>query len=268
LITPINAEKKTKEVFFYGMLIASIAIILSLWVFSEQASMVMVFLTVLTSMPLVYSMTKYEESKDLRIEKERTLIKEHGKALKSLIALFLGFVIAYALWFILLPAETTSSLFNVQVTTINSINSRISGGVVSSEIFFHILGNNFKVLFFCIIFAFFYGAGALFILTWNASVIAAAIGAFVRNQMTHLAGYFALFPIAIMRYMTHGIFEILAYFIAGLGGGIISVAVINHRMGTKRFLRVLVDSLDLIGLSVLVLIFAGLIEVYVTPLFF
>ena len=47
--------------------------------------------------------------------------------------------------------------------------------VLASEIFI----NNMGVLFLCIIFSFLYGAGAIFILTWNASVIAAAIGSFI-----------------------------------------------------------------------------------------
>ena len=268
LITPKNAERNPKEVFFYGILAASIAIILSLWIFREQSSLVMVFLTVITCVPLMYMTIKYEEEKDLRIEKERTLIKEHGKALKAFIALFLGFIVAYSLWFIFLPSETTSTLFNIQVSTINQINTNISGNAIRSGIFFSILANNFKVLLFCIIFAFFYGAGAIFILTWNASVIGTAIGAFVRNQISGIGSYFALYPIAIMRYMTHGTFEILAYFIAGLGGGIISVAVINHQIGTKRFGRVVVDSMSLIILSLIVLVIAALVEVYITPLFF
>jgi len=268
LITPKNAERKNKEVFLYGILTASVAIILSLWIFKEQSSLVMVFLTVIACVPLMYMTIKYEENKDLTIEKEKRIIKEHEKALKAFISLFLGFIVAYSIWFIFLPSEITANLFNTQLTTINQINTNISGKIISSEIFFNIFANNFKVMLFCIIFAFFYGAGAIFILTWNASVIAAAIGSFVRNQMTHITHYFMLYPIAVLRYMTHGTFEILAYFIAGLGGGIISVAVINHQLGTKRFERVIKDSLILIILAIIFLIIAALIEVYVTPLFF
>ena len=40
---------------------------------------------------------------------------------------------------------------------------------------------------FCVFFSFFYGAGAIFILVWNASVISAAIGSFVRSNIEKLA---------------------------------------------------------------------------------
>ena len=68
--------------------------------------------------------------------------------------------------------------------------------------------------------------------------------------------------------MTHGIFEILAYFMGGLAGGIISVAVIRHEVGTPVFKRVLLDSIDLILLAIGVLIVAAFIEVYITPALF
>ena len=48
--------------------------------------------------------------------------------------------------------------------------------------------------------------------------------------------------------------------------GIISVAVINHDYKTKEFRHILIDSIDLIILSIFLLIIAGLIEVYITPL--
>ena len=58
------------------------------------------------------------------------------------------------------------------------------------------------------------------------------------------------------------------YFLGALAGGIISFAVINHDFGSKEFRRIIIDSLDLVALSILVLIIAGVIEVYITPMIF
>jgi uncharacterized membrane protein SpoIIM required for sporulation len=60
----------------------------------------------------------------------------------------------------------------------------------------------------------------------------------------------------------------LAFFTAGLAGGIISVAVIRHHILTKKAHNIILDSWLLILLSVGLLFFAALVEVYVTPLFF
>jgi uncharacterized membrane protein SpoIIM required for sporulation len=121
-----------------------------------------------------------------------------------------------------------------------------------------------------------YGAGAIFILTWNASVISTAIGNIIRTNIashtvtgfSKISSYFQIISLAILRYMIHGIPEIVAYFVAGLAGGIISVAAINEKFGTRKFEKIVLDSSDLILISVLILILAALIEVYITPALF
>jgi uncharacterized membrane protein SpoIIM required for sporulation len=132
-------------------------------------------------------------------------------------------------------------------------------------------------LFFCIFFSFFYGAGAIFILTWNASVISAAMGAFFRNNignyassvgLTKVAGYFHVISMSILRYMTHGVFEILAYFIGGMAGGLISLGILHFKVKDERFRILMKDAANLVILAIIVLLFAGLIEVYITPLLF
>ena len=62
--------------------------------------------------------------------------------------------------------------------------------------------------------------------------------------------------------------EILGYFIGGLAGGIISVAVIQHDFGSRNFKHILLDSVDLVLLGLAILFVAALMEVYLTPLFF
>ena len=74
-------------------------------------------------------------------------------------------------------------MFNVQLETIRSINAGAVGLSVGSDFVMQIFSNNVRVMVFCILFAFLFGAGAIFILTWNASVIAAAIGSFIRNNL-------------------------------------------------------------------------------------
>ena len=283
LSNPDKAERKPWDLLFIGIIYAAIALFLAVWVFREEASIVMVLLTVIAAVPLMYNTIRHEEEKDAVITREKTLLKEHGKALSFFIFLFIGFVIAFSLAYIFLPTSIVDSTFKTQTTTIQNINNQISGQSIDSNsvggsgLFMQIFMNNIKVLLFCIFFSFFYGAGAIFILTWNASVISAAIGSFFRTNISvyaeqfgflKIAGYFHIYSLSLLRYFIHGIPEILAYFIGGLAGGIISVAVIKHEFGTKVFRRVLFDSINLIILAIFVLVIAGLLEVYVTPLLF
>ena len=281
LINPKKAERKPWEMFFIGIFYTSISIILVNWIFSQDTVLVKhsgiltVTFTVMFSIPFMYFILKLEETKAGERIGAWGRIKHHRKALWAFLWLFMGFVIGYAFWYILLPTTTS---FEAQVSTFCTINR--PGNVAecaaqygvkenfgptaflsNQERLFLIFANNIYVLIFTIIFSLLFGAGVIFVLAWNASVIAAAIGIFTNSQLSSL-------PLALLRYMVHGIPEIAAYFLAALAGGIISVAVIKREMGSDKFWEILQDSLNLIILSVLILFIAALMEVFVTPLFF
>jgi uncharacterized membrane protein SpoIIM required for sporulation len=279
LITPRLAESKPWQLFFIGIFYSTIAMFLSLWIFQEHASLVMVFLTVLACTPLMYNTMKLEEKRENPDDSAIKDIKQHWPALSFFIFLFIGFVVSYAVWYVFLPSHLVEALFSSQTSTINAINAKINSVptthaitayITGGAIFAKIFTNNIKVLFFCVFFSFFYGAGAIFILTWNASVISAAVGNFIRENLSDVFGwsYFAIFSIGFMRYMTHGIFEILAYFMGGLAGGLISVAVIRHQFSSKKFRHILFDSFDMVIVAVFILFIAALIEVFITPALF
>ena len=115
IVNPYTAVKKPLHMFFVGLLYASVGIFLSIWIFKSNASMVMVFLAVMASLPLVHSTIKMEEEADVKLKDEASMLKEHWKVLKFLMALFLGFVLAYAIWFVVLPGNLVQSLFSVQI---------------------------------------------------------------------------------------------------------------------------------------------------------
>lgn len=280
LITPFKAEQKPGRLFLLGAIFCTVGVFLSLWIFKSQSSLVMVFLTSMAALPLVYNTVIMEEEKDLTGMEEKWLLKEHSKALKAFVFLFLGSTVAFAFWYVLLSSGTINILFQTQTATINAINGRITANLsfdANVSFFSKIFLNNIKVLIFCILFSFVYGAGAIFILMWNASVIGAAIGNFMRSELAkiaHLVGfdkishYFQIIGIGLFKYSIHGIPEILAYFIGGLAGGIIGIAIIKHDFGTAKFEHILLDSADLLLLSFGVLFIAAVLEVFVTPAIF
>ena len=130
LINPFKAERSPWEMFFIGVLYSSIGIILSLWIFRDQASLVMVFLTVMACIPIVYNTMKLEEKKDMEIDKERVLLKEHNKAIIFLMFLFIGITFSCIIWYVFLPPATINVLFDKQTQTIESINNLVSGSAL------------------------------------------------------------------------------------------------------------------------------------------
>ncbi len=281
LINPRKAERRVWELFFVGAFYASLSILLVNWIFSQDAvlsrysGILVVTFTVMLSMPFIYYTIRLEEKKITETSGTIALLKEHKKAIYAFLWLFLGFVIALSFWYVVLSSTQS---FRAQIETYCLINrpanfdacvnqydiKDISTSVTflsNTERLFLIFTNNIYVLIFTLIFSLIFGAGVIFVLAWNASVIAAAIGIFTKSELSFL-------PIALVRYMIHGIPEIASYFIVALAGGMISIAVIRHETGTQKFWDVLQDSLNLIIIAVVVLFLAALVEVFVTPLLF
>jgi uncharacterized membrane protein SpoIIM required for sporulation len=271
------AEKRPIEMFPLAFLYASLAIFVALWIFPNHASLTTVFFTVMALLPLMVSLMRFEEESIFVQSKDADT--DHKRAMPFFVWMFLGMVVAFSLWFIVFPQELVSSLFSVQIQTIQSINSNINqvtANTISASTYFSaVLINNLKVLLFVLLFSFIYGAGAIFILTWNASVVSVAIGNSARNViaryaatagLTGMPAYFAAFSLGILRYMIHGIPEIGAYFVGGLAGGMISVAVLRHEFFDVRFKQVLYDSSHLVLLAIGLLLLAGVLETFVSPM--
>lgn len=273
LLNPKKIEKKPWELFFLGLVYASFAFLLSWWVFEEYVSIVMVALTAICSVPLIHNTILIEARKDdVSLKKKYWLIKEHGKAVSAFTFLFIGFVAAFLIFFTILPTTTTQDVFKIQIDTILHVTTSPTGQFISIiGNLGGILINNLKILIFCFLLSFFFGSGAIFILTWNASVVAAAIGIFVRNNIMdqispNVVMYSHAISMGVLKYLTHGVIEIVAYFVGALAGGIISIAVIRHDFKTEKFRKAILDSIDIVMISILLVFIAALIEVFVTPL--
>jgi len=325
LISGVEAEKHPWMVLVFGFALSIIAIFLSLWIFEDQASIVFLFFTVMGSIPVMYSVIKLEEKKDVSDFHEMRLLKEHSKALKAFMSLFIGITLAVTAWFVYPPIaillaclsighltfifskknhlinllvflvigvifailahnseydSNVQQVFKTQIETFNGLQAtgHVTDNASSSlDTFSKIFFNNMKVLIFCILFSFIYGAGAIFILTWNASIIGVAIGDQIRSglgEVTHLMGfnktteYLGTITYGLLKYSIHGIPEILAYFVAALAGGIISVGVIKHDFEGRKFEHIVLDATDLLLLSLGILFLAAILEVWITPSIF
>jgi len=278
LMKPKRAERHPWEMFFIGMFYASVSLLLVMFVFGkdsilkEGSGLLIVIFTVVCCLPFMYYIIKLEEGKDVEISDSGRLIKEHSKAIRALVWLFLGFVVAFSFWYIVFPGAAGQN-FNFQIKTFCAINSPShysycleqhgipvgTGAATGTTAILNIFSNNIYVLIFTILFSLALGAGAIFILVWNASVIASAVGIFARDfslSRGMLCG--------TVRYMIHGIPEIGAYFVGALAGGIISVAVIRKDLRGEGTWRILQDSLLMIIIAIGLLLVAALIEVYFT----
>ena len=204
IINPKRAERGPLKMFFVGLVYASLSLLLVNWFFSNDAvlskfsGMIVITFCVMFSLPFMYYLIKQEEDEDEHVEGFFGVWKAHSDALYAFMWLFLGFIVAFSLWHMILQND---NLFNAQIETYCWINNpekvndcvaeysfeqQISStGAATKELrFLSIIENNVYVMIFTLIFSLIFGAGAIFILAWNASVIAAAIGIFTKYQLT------------------------------------------------------------------------------------
>lgn len=265
-LTPNDARKNSWSLFFLGFVYSSIAIILSLIVFPSQTSEFTIFLTTLASAPLFVSILKDEESAHIGfLEKPAPVFKEHLDVLGVFFFLFLGFTVSFSLWFSFLPEAELDLVFNQQLNDLTAMNSLVSGNFFNNDLALLILKNNLRVLFFCFLFSFVYGAGAVLILSWNASVLGTAVGLFIREKMgdvlgANIAVFLSNLPYGLGQYMFHGIFEVLAYFMASLAGGLVSAAIIRKRYKSRNLLKLTKNTSFLLGGAIILLVIAAFIE--------
>lgn len=280
ILNPRKAERRPWQLFFVGFFYASLATLMVHWIFSgdsvlaKYSGILIVTFTVMFTMPFIYYTIRLEESKDFYIDNSFRLLREHSKAIMTFLWLFLGLIVAFSLWYIILGSTDN---YRAQIETYCSINNpsnyagciaeygvkndNTTGFATSGATFTGIFTNNIYVLIFTIIFSIILGAGGIFILAWNASVIAAAMVIFSKSELINL-------PAGLFRYMVHGMPEIAAYFIGTLAGGIIGLSIIKKEYKTEKFWNVVHDSLFLIISAIAILIIAAVIEVFVTPVLF
>lgn len=280
IINPKRLVKGEWKMFFVGLVYASLSILLVKWFFindavlSNYAGMLVVTFCVMFSLPFMYYIIKREEREDEQVEGLLGVWKVHSDAIYALMWLFLGFVVAFAFWHVVLQDTT---LFNAQLETYCMINSPgnvekcvetysitqspATGAVTKTDRLISIFINNVYVMIFTLLFSLIFGAGAIFVLAWNASVIAAAIGVFTRYNLMEI-------PIGVGRYMIHGVPEIAAYFITALAGGIFGVGFLRHGMRDQKMLKIIENVVILLFIALVFLVVAAIVEVYVTPVIF
>jgi len=284
IIRPGDAEKKNISILMMGVACAVIAIVLSTILFSPFASLMMVFLTVMGCAHLVFALIVAEEHRE---EVSTHVWKTHSRAIKAYLLLFVGFVLAFSICCVLLPEGDLGNSFAAQHKAINMINGRclpvegerpcalgdaVSGAAILSKIIF----NNVIVMIVAFFLSFAYGFGALIVITFNASVIGAAIGDFIRTRLAlgsgigliSISGYMSAISSGYGRYLLHGIPEITAYIISAIAGGILSHAICRFSIRHAITRMIMKHSAIMFGMAFLVVLVSGIIEVFVTPWIF
>ncbi len=249
-----------KDMFFLTMIVSAVCTFSSYFIFPAYAGIISPLLVTAAMAPLIYKIFSAEEEMERKEAEKKINVGfwgRHGKTIWLFSLFFLGYLIPTFLIAMLSPENFMTAAFSPQIEEIKRIRSLATGGVLSPDFVQIIMTNNLKVMGFSFLLSFLFGTGALFILSWNASILAVYFAGFLRQ------GQFSEFFVRTLGIIPHAPIEMLAYFLAGIAGGILSVGVIREKINSKEFSLVLKDSLILFAFAVIAVAVGAYVEVYV-----
>ncbi|MFQ6010103.1 MAG: stage II sporulation protein M [Candidatus Aenigmatarchaeota archaeon] len=251
-------ENKPVDMLILAFIVAIACIFIAYLVFPAYAGIIAPLLVAVAVAPLVYRIFTIEE--EIEREQAEGIIKQtfwdrHDETIKIFTMFFIGNVLAVLLMASLLPDSFIGAAFGQQINEINAIRSLGTGAAIAPGLVELIIMNNLKVMAFAFFLSFIIGTGAIFILSWNASVLGVYLASFIRK------GLYTSFLLQTSGIIPHAIIEIGAYFLAGIAGGILSAGVIREKLKSKEFRLVLRDSFLLMAIAVLAVVLGAYIEV-------
>ncbi len=252
------------NLFIMGFIFSELGILSSLLVFPNDAQLMSIAFTAAISLPFLFNLL---EIKNIEISSEESffsrVFKNNEHIFMSYLMLFLGFLLSYALFAIVLPDFATLELFSGQLNIVGYAGQAM-GRITFGEIFL----NNLGVLFACFWFSVVFGVGSILFLIWNASAWGAILG-YISKQTALIVGKnpVVYFVSQFLKFFPHLIVEAASYFFAIIAGIVISQTLINEKVNSEKFRLTMLQGFLLLGISLVLLVIAALVEVYLFPLF-
>lgn len=217
--------------FFSGIFYAIISAILAVILFPSNPSITHILLTTIAVAPLLFEAVSFgaraiDERPESTVNIQIWLLMLYSAYLFGAI---LGFQMVYTFF----PEPGRSLLMMEQsreLSYIEGVRVQLSGMMTKSQAFNVIITNNLTVYLVAILLSFLYGTGGVLLLNWNASIISALF------YQKFSAGSFTAVLSSILGILPHATFEFLGYFIGGITGIYLGVAIIQEGW-SKRLLR-------------------------------
>lgn len=249
------------DMFIFSMIMTFVSIFLTNLIFpgASEGKIVILFITISVS-PIFYILFEKEEESERKIAEHKlnqSFFERYGDTIWLFTLFFLGVFAAIFVFSLFSPESLVETVFEDQLLEISRISSISSGSFNSNNILNLIITNNLRVMGLAFFLSLMIGVGAIVILAWNASILALYLTSFIR------AGLMGEFLTRTITLIPHAPIEIGAYFIAGIAGGILSMGIVKERIFSKEFSLIFRDSLILMTLGVLLVLFGALIEVFV-----
>lgn len=257
LVSPSQATKEPWSLILATFVFVSFGVFVELYLPIKGSIIVFAMVPLIPLVWQVLMREEEEEEAELDAWKKGNgklqLFVHHVDLWEVFAFFFVGAALAYTFWFALLPSETTGALFTDQLREVNLIRGSVIQGqffnnAAQENQFWFLFNHNLQVLGLMLVFSLVYGIGSIYLLLWNASIIGVVIGSKVHELGIYGAvlGFLGLLP--------HGVFELSAYFLASIAGGLFSMEFMKRGFTKPDLFRhIFLEVLLLLLISVLLL---------------
>lgn len=255
-------EKRHYFAMILGFVYSIIGAITAFFLFEDFMSLAMLFLTTLLLVPtLMYYLNK--EEKIERKEGLRHFFRNHKDIFETYLFIFHGVFFGFLLiGFFAISFDYDVNSYQFDFLKVRGITPEGVSVVPESDIndVMNIVGRNLTVDLIALLLSIAYGAGAIFLIVYNASIFASFIVLLIRYLSTTTTHAAAIFSTMLI----HLIPEISGFLLAAIAGGVISKALTRERIGSEAFKNVVKDATAMFILSICLIVLAAFLEIYVT----
>jgi uncharacterized membrane protein SpoIIM required for sporulation len=226
-------------IFIEAIFLTIISIIISFALFPENYTSIAIlgFLTI-GALPLFNNLYAYDS---YLFNYNKSFFNRHKRIITLLFYFFLGVLITFIFAYFLFPSNISKEMLGAQFGEIDnisdikaSITGQTTGHNINSNNFWNVFNlifkNNILVMITATLLSFFYGAGGLFLIVWNASILSAVLIRYILSAVSFAAGqglwtpFIAIYHgfVAFLGFIPHGFFEVLAYFFVSVAGAMLA----------------------------------------------
>lgn len=287
---------KQKPVFALcaGVFFTLVGFITSYLLFRPFVGLATILFTVILALPSLVRLFEMEEEEQ---KKEASFLTRNEYLIDFYLYFFIGSFLVFFLIGVYGQQTKQSLVFSLEdLQQLSVPRGRATDAwelpppPIQSREIYSIFSNNFYVMIISFVLSLFYGAGSLFLITFNGSIFAAALARVITLKIPHDPSWYTYtFPLfgEIIKFSPqgfwftytfmacnmgimffHGIPEVLAYFFAAIAGGALSEAVVKEKFFSSDFFKIIRNACLLLILSIIILYVAAVIEINVSKMLF
>ncbi|MFQ5474533.1 MAG: stage II sporulation protein M [Candidatus Nanoarchaeia archaeon] len=240
-----------------GITYSLLGIIVALVMFPSDPALIAVGITTLLLLPEFAKLSVIEEKIELMEKHFGHFLWSQRNFYKIYLYMFAGVFITFVVLSLFLPSLAANYMFKTQINVISG------HATFTLPLFKSLITNNLYVLGLCFIIALIMGAGAVFLVVWNASVWGTIFGTLAKSAaLTTGKNQIIIFILILLSVLPHMFLEISSYIWAAISGNLLSEGIVNGQ-ARHHIKKIIWYNLVLLIIAIVILIIGMAVETYV-----